>query len=87
MKVVSVNPAEPREDRLREARETLVAGQVVALPTETFYGLATDSLNGEAVARLNALKGKATDSPVLLLLADPGVLLSCSAILAKYYWG
>ena len=70
MRVVPVNPADPREDRLAEALGALVAGQVIALPTETFYGLAVDAMNREALGGLNRLKGKPDDTPILLLVAD-----------------
>jgi L-threonylcarbamoyladenylate synthase len=47
----------------------LEAGGVLALPTETFYGLAADSFEGPALRRVQALKGKSADDPILLLLA------------------
>jgi tRNA threonylcarbamoyl adenosine modification protein (Sua5/YciO/YrdC/YwlC family) len=72
VKVVAVDPAHPREDCLEAAVRVLQAGGVVALPTETFYGLACDSLNDAALARVNELKGKADDAAILLLLADLG---------------
>ena len=68
--VLHVDPAEPREDRLRRAAEVLRSGEVVALPTETFYGLAVDPFNPSALRRLGTLKGKPEGSPVLLLLAS-----------------
>lgn len=48
----------------------LAAGGVVALPTETFYGLAADAFQAEALGRVNALKGKTAADPILLLLSD-----------------
>ncbi len=72
VRIVTVSPADPREDRLEPAVDALRSGGVVAVPTETFYGLAADSRSAEAVARLNGLKRKASDSPVLLLAADLG---------------
>ena len=69
-RVLAVSPEHPREDRLREAVDVLHAGGVLAIPTETFYGLAVDAFHREAVRRLNRLKGKAEDAPILLLLAD-----------------
>ena len=69
-RIVAVSPEEPREDRLRQGVEVLRAGGVIALPTETFYGLAADAFHREAVGRLNKLKKKAEDAPILLLLAD-----------------
>lgn len=77
--VLAVSPDEPREDRLRRAVEVLGEDGVVALPTETFYGLAADAFRNEAVARLNRLKRKADDAPVLLLLAD----VSQAALVAR----
>jgi len=71
MRVVTVNPTHPREDRLAEAVEAIEAGGVLALPTETFYGLACDAFNVEALVRINRLKGKPADSPNLLLISDP----------------
>jgi L-threonylcarbamoyladenylate synthase len=69
-RVVPVNPAEPRADRLAAAGRALAGGGIVALPTETFYGLAADAFDADAVARVNRLKGKPAESPALLLLAD-----------------
>jgi len=68
--VLHVDPDQPRPDRLERVRDVLLDGGVVALPTETFYGLAVDAMNPRAVARINRLKGKPVDAPVLLLAAD-----------------
>jgi len=68
--VVPADPAAPREGVIERAATVLRDGGVVALPTETLYGLAVDGLNPTALARINELKNKADDSPVLLLLAE-----------------
>lgn len=68
-KVRPADPAHPREATLEAAVEVIESGGVVALPTETLYGLAADGLNGPALVRVNRLKQKADDAPVLLLLA------------------
>jgi L-threonylcarbamoyladenylate synthase len=60
----------PREERLAEAVKILKAAGVVALPTETFYGLAADCGNARALRLLNELKQKEEDAPILLLMAD-----------------
>jgi L-threonylcarbamoyladenylate synthase len=70
-RVIPVDPTDPLGERLDEALVRLKAGGVVALPTETFYGLAVRSFDGAAAARVNRLKGKPEErSPMLLLLAD-----------------
>lgn len=83
----------PREGRLAAAVETLRSSGVVALPTETFYGLAVDCMDAEALRRLNKLKKKHEDSPLLLLAADraqavavAASLPDCFEKLARSFW-
>ncbi|MFH7326337.1 L-threonylcarbamoyladenylate synthase [Desulfurivibrio sp. C05AmB] len=45
-------------------------GGMVAFPTETYYGLAVDPFNREAVSRLFAVKRRAPDKPILNLVPD-----------------
>ena len=52
------------------AAEALRAGKLVALPTETVYGLGADATNADALARLYAVKGRPTDHPSIVHVAD-----------------
>lgn len=70
MQVSTIDPVQPREDRLADAVRRLESGAVLALPTETFYGLSADSGHRDALSRLNRLKGKTESSPILLLAGD-----------------
>lgn len=81
MRVVPVNPMQPRRDRLEIAVDVLRRGGLVALPTETFYGIAADSHDSRALERVNRLKGKAADAPVLLLAADADQARAAAAVL------
>jgi L-threonylcarbamoyladenylate synthase len=54
-----------------EARAVLHQNGVIAVPTETFYGLAVNPFLEEALARLFALKDRAPEKPVLLLVDGP----------------
>ncbi len=54
---------------LNRAEQLLGAGGLVALPTETVYGLGADATNGSAVARIFAAKGRPTDHPVIVHIA------------------
>src|SRR3546814_2342957 len=47
---------------LRDAASLIRAGQPVAVPTETVYGLAADATSAEAVARIYAVKGRPSRS-------------------------
>ena len=44
-------------------------GGLVALPTETVYGLGANALNAEAVARIFAVKGRPADNPLIVHIA------------------
>ena len=53
-----------------KAVETLQAGELVAVPTETVYGLGADAANPEAVAKIFAAKGRPADHPLIVHLAN-----------------
>ena len=57
-------------DALARAAEDLKGGALVAFPTETVYGLGADATNPEAIARIYAVKGRPTDHPLIVHLAD-----------------
>ncbi len=62
------------KDGVREACALLRAGEVVALPTETVYGLAADALNPEAVAKVFAVKERPSFDPLIVHIASRGDL-------------
>lgn len=55
---------------LREAVELLQAGRLVAIPTETVYGLAADASCDQALTLLYQTKGRPAEHPVILHVAD-----------------
>jgi L-threonylcarbamoyladenylate synthase len=67
-RVVAVDPVAPTRATLRAAADTLRAGGVVALPTETFYGLAAAALDSGSVRRIFELKGRPESKPLLVLV-------------------
>ncbi len=67
-KIISLTKDETKA--LEEALKALSEGLVVAIPTETFYGLAVDFRNEAALRRLFALKRRPKEKPILLLLGD-----------------
>ena len=62
------------DEALAKACAVLRAGGVVAFPTETYYGLAVDPFIQAALSRLFALKGRAGDKPVLLIVENQSQL-------------
>jgi L-threonylcarbamoyladenylate synthase len=55
---------------LRDAADLLLAGKLVAFPTETVYGLGANALNGEAVAGIFAAKKRPKFNPLIVHVAD-----------------
>ena len=58
------------DDAIAEAARLVLAGQPVAVPTETVYGLAADATNAEAVARIYAAKGRPSFNPLIVHVPD-----------------
>ena len=55
---------------IRDAAARLRAGELVAFPTETVYGLGADAANETAVKKVFAAKGRPADHPLIVHLAD-----------------
>ena len=68
--ILRIHPDEPEPELIERVAQSLDAGHVVALPTDTFYGLAVDPVNLMAVERIYELKGRARHKPLSLLIAD-----------------
>lgn len=85
VRVITVNPMLPRPDRLAAACESLNDGGIAALPTETFYGLAADCHNTEALRAINRIKGKDGVAPHLLLMAETAQVALVSASLPRHF--
>jgi L-threonylcarbamoyladenylate synthase len=78
---------------VREAARLLRAGEVVALPTETVYGLAANALSAEAVAKIFELKGRPRANPIIVHVASLSMARECVASwpasadkLAQAFW-
>ncbi len=68
---------------LKKAVSLIRKGGVVAIPTETFYGLSVDPFSREAVTRLYRMKERPSSKPVLLLIGDRGMLRELVASVPK----
>src|SRR5438105_14078655 len=69
---VFVDPRAPQNDAIAEAAHWIRLGRVVAMSTDTLYGLAVDPFNAEAVARVFEAKGRPAGWVLPLLPADVG---------------
>lgn len=79
---------------IRRAAALLRAGELVAFPTETVYGLGADALNGAAAARIFAAKGRPADNPLIAHIAGESGLAglialepcACARALMRAFW-
>jgi L-threonylcarbamoyladenylate synthase len=69
---VVVDPVRPDPTAIARAATLLRAGGVVAIPTDTLYGLAADPWNRVAVARVLTIKGRPDDRALPLVASDIG---------------
>lgn len=82
----------PQDQALETACRLLEAGELVAIPTETVYGLAADATNGEAVARIFEAKGRPRFNPLIAHVADKAMAERIAVFspqadrLAKAFW-
>src|SRR5690606_5975490 len=60
----------PASKAVDEAAGLLLTGELVAVPTETVYGLAADATQGDAVARIYAAKGRPSFNPLIAHVAS-----------------
>ena len=60
------------KDKIDLAAELIKCGELVAVPTETVYGLAGNGLNADAVERIYEVKGRPQVKPLALMIPDSG---------------
>jgi L-threonylcarbamoyladenylate synthase len=76
--LLRINPINPEADVLRYAAHFLTRGSVIAVPTDTFYGLAADPFNLAAVDEIYRIKGRpeARALPILVNSVEQALQLS-----------
>ena len=78
---------------VERASEAMRAGEVVALPTETVYGLAANALDATAVAKIYEVKGRPANNPIIVHVASFEMAKRCvahwpaaAATLGRAFW-
>src|SRR5215469_15189090 len=78
---------------VQRAAELLRAGEVVALPTETVYGLAANALDEKAVAKIFETKGRPSHNPIIVHVTGGEMARECvkewtqfAENLSKAFW-
>ena len=70
-KLLSVRDAEQDKKNIETAANLLRQGGLVAIPTETVYGLGANALNPQAVEAIFTAKGRPQDNPLIIHICQP----------------
>lgn len=70
MNTLKLNAFKTEDDNIKIAADILKNGGVVAIPTETVYGLAANALNEDAVKKIFEAKGRPQDNPLIVHISD-----------------
>ena len=81
-----MTPIPATESAIHLAADLLRAGKLVAFPTETVYGLGADAANPSAVAKIFAAKGRPTDHPLIVHIADKARLGDWASTVPDAAW-
>jgi tRNA threonylcarbamoyl adenosine modification protein (Sua5/YciO/YrdC/YwlC family) len=68
--IIQVDSNHPDEAAMKRAGALIAAGELVAFPTETVYGLGGDALDPEASGKIYAAKGRPSDNPLIVHIAE-----------------
>lgn len=88
-----IDPKQVNMDWIKEAGALLKAGEIVAFPTETVYGLGANALSSKAANKIYGAKGRPSDNPLIIHisdLADIDLIIEERPkqldLLAKHFW-
>ena len=83
----------PLDDLTQQVRQVLERGGLVAVPTETFYGLGVNPFDKAALERLSLVKGRPEGKPILVLVSSIRDVLSfveripsAASVLMEAFW-
>jgi len=73
-KLIQIDHIKAQKEVLHRAGELIRAGEVVAFPTETVYGLGANGLDADACAKIYQAKGRPSDNPLILHVANRSMI-------------
>ncbi|MBP5426365.1 MAG: threonylcarbamoyl-AMP synthase [Clostridiales bacterium] len=73
-KILNIGGKIINKELIKEASNEIIKGGVVAFPTETVYGLGADATNEDAIRKIFEAKGRPSDNPLIVHIADRSVI-------------
>lgn len=71
---------QPNKDTFQQAKNLIDAGELVAFPTETIYGLGANALDTHAVEKIFLAKGRPSDNPLIVHIGNPDQITELAEI-------
>ena len=84
MEFMKTEILQPTRENIKRAGNLIGAGEIVAFPTETVYGLGADGLNATACKKIFAAKGRPSDNPLILHFANLSQVERAAKILPPF---
>ena len=69
--IIKISPEKIDNEKIKVCAEILCSGGLVAFPTETVYGLGAIATDAEAAKKIYAAKGRPSDNPLIIHIAEP----------------
>lgn len=69
--VIKISDPNTEHEKIQAAASMILNGGLVVIPTETVYGLGGNGLNAESAKKIYAAKGRPSDNPLIIHIADP----------------
>ncbi len=84
--IVSVNAISPQLDAIQKGADLILAGEVVAFPTETVYGLGANAFDPQAVEKIFAAKGRPANDPLIVHLSTIDEIVKVAVDIPDFVW-
>ncbi len=68
--ILEINPQHPEPRKIQKVVETLLAGGIIAYPTDTYYGIGCDLMNKGAIEKIYQLKRRSPQQPFSFICSD-----------------
>lgn len=83
--LLPIYPEHPEPRKIRRAKDALEAGEVIAYPTDTVYGLGCDLMNKKATERLYQIKGVDSSHPLAFICPDLSQIAKFAVVENHHY--
>lgn len=84
-KILKINDPKDSPDAIKEASDIILSGGLVVFPTETVYGLGGNALLSDAAQKIYAAKGRPSDNPLIIHIAEPSDAEKYAFVSDAYY--